>query len=210
MTASAQLGRRERKKADTRAALIDASRKLFEAQGYAHTTVQQISEAADVSERTFFRYFQSKEDLLLPGLASLLDRIAQRFEQSASGGNSLEVLKDSVEAVVVEEFSKGGFMPLPLPGFWPDGLSARVARLYLEWERRLADIVRGRISSTEPGIEDLEIVSGVVARCGVAAMRTTLDIIRSTGATRMPPPELSLRLLRRSFEVAQSLGSLRS
>jgi AcrR family transcriptional regulator len=57
--------RRERKKQRTRDALIHAAMDLFAAKGYERTTVHEITEAADVSERTFFRHFATKEDLVL-------------------------------------------------------------------------------------------------------------------------------------------------
>jgi AcrR family transcriptional regulator len=59
------IGLRERKKARTRAALRDHGLRLFREQGYAATTIEQIAEAAEVSPSTFFRYFPTKEDLVL-------------------------------------------------------------------------------------------------------------------------------------------------
>lgn len=59
------LGLRERKKIKTRHAIRREAFRLFDAHGYAATTVEQIADAAEVSPSTFFRYFPSKESLLL-------------------------------------------------------------------------------------------------------------------------------------------------
>ena len=58
-------GLRERKKAKTRAAIQEAALRLFDRHGYDATTVDQIAELAEVSQSTFFRYFPTKEDVVL-------------------------------------------------------------------------------------------------------------------------------------------------
>ena len=56
---------RERKKAKTRLAIREHAMALFKDQGYDKTTVEQIAAAAEVSPSTFFRYFPSKEEVVL-------------------------------------------------------------------------------------------------------------------------------------------------
>ncbi|WP_445330149.1 TetR/AcrR family transcriptional regulator [Streptomyces spinoverrucosus] len=60
-----QLGLRERKKIRTREAIRSATYRLIDEQGYEATTIEQIADRAEVSPSTVFRYFPTKEDIVL-------------------------------------------------------------------------------------------------------------------------------------------------
>ena len=79
MVSPAESHRRERKKRQTRDALIHAALKLFDAKGYEHTAVREITDAVDVSERTFFRYFANKEDLAVSFARDFSDGLVQEL-----------------------------------------------------------------------------------------------------------------------------------
>ena len=56
---------RARKKRLAQATIEEAALRLFQQQGYEHTSIQDIADAVMMSSRTFFRYFASKEEVLL-------------------------------------------------------------------------------------------------------------------------------------------------
>ncbi|MDG4821351.1 TetR family transcriptional regulator [Asanoa sp. WMMD1127] len=71
MSSAPALGRRDRKKLATRAALAAAALRLVAEHGLENVTVEQISEACDVSSRTFFNYFASKDEAVLADEAEI-------------------------------------------------------------------------------------------------------------------------------------------
>ena len=72
-------GRRDRKKAQTRAALTAAALRLVAERGLEHVTVEEISEAADVSSRTFFNYFACKDEAITDDPALDGSRVVARL-----------------------------------------------------------------------------------------------------------------------------------
>lgn len=82
---------RERKKARTRASLREHALRLFREQGYTATTVEQISAAAEVSPSTFFRYFPTKEDVVLQD--DLDVRMVEAFERQPQELNMIAAIR---------------------------------------------------------------------------------------------------------------------
>jgi AcrR family transcriptional regulator len=82
-TAARTDGLRERKKARTRAAIREHALRLFREHGYHNTTVEQIAEAAEVSPSTFFRYFPTKEDVVLQDDFDIM--ASEAFEAQPAG-----------------------------------------------------------------------------------------------------------------------------
>ncbi|WP_328459337.1 TetR/AcrR family transcriptional regulator [Actinoplanes sp. NBC_00393] len=88
---------RDRKRARTRQALVDAAIELFERDGYEQTTVADIAAAAEIGTRTFFSYFASKEELLFPEsdlrVQATVDAIAARAPEDGPAQVLLRALR---------------------------------------------------------------------------------------------------------------------
>ena len=91
---------RARKKAATEAALQESALSLFAQKGYDATTIEEIVADADVSRRTFFRYFGSKEEVIFKGTSNDFDTFRQLLREQPEG-KDLEALKRAVVQFVL-------------------------------------------------------------------------------------------------------------
>jgi len=103
---------RERKKLATRRQLRRVALELVAERGLANVTVEDIAEAADVSPRTFFNYFPSKEAVLFGGEPDRAAALRDRVARLAPGAPAVEVLRtvmaQDAEAMAAELRSLGG------------------------------------------------------------------------------------------------------
>jgi AcrR family transcriptional regulator len=100
-------GLRERKKQLTRQAILDASERLFEEHGYDGVTVAQIADAANVSVKTLFTYFDSKEDLVFADEDATRDALLGALRDRAPGESALEAFRRYLHQWADEETGEG-------------------------------------------------------------------------------------------------------
>ncbi|MGP3972109.1 TetR/AcrR family transcriptional regulator [Streptomyces sp. 6N223] len=93
-------GLRERKKERTRQALVDAAIKLFGTKGYDETTIAELAEAADISPRTFFAYFASKEEVLFADTPLKVETSATVLAEPRPGERPVELLLRAFRSVM--------------------------------------------------------------------------------------------------------------
>ncbi|WP_298212502.1 TetR family transcriptional regulator [Ferrimicrobium sp.] len=85
----------EERKERTRRMLAEAAAELFVVKGFDHTTVEEIAQAAGISPRTFFRYFATKDEVVMSFLWLKVDKLLGSLAMRPNG----EPLLDSVQVV---------------------------------------------------------------------------------------------------------------
>src|SRR4051795_10295842 len=91
-------GLRERKKQQTREQIADTARRLFVERGFDQVTVAEIAREADVSEKTVFNYFPTKEDLVYWRLSTFEEELLETIRGRAAGESVLEAFGRFVRA----------------------------------------------------------------------------------------------------------------
>ncbi len=184
-------GRREANKQATRTALRQAAEQLFEKQGYEATTVAQITAVAQVGERTFYRYFGSKEDLLAERALAWIDRLREAIRSRPARETSYQAVARAMTALVGDQARNGAAHQT-----WILGAQQPLARLRRveprparRLEQAIADALLARLSAgqAETGLQRssaaAEFEAQLVGRVAVAALRTAVIWQRNhTGA----------------------------
>lgn len=91
---------RERKKLRARRELVETALRLFLEHGFDATTLNDLTDAAEISLRTFFRMFPSKEAVALAAETELWDAYLERFTQQKIDGTVLDALRDALVATI--------------------------------------------------------------------------------------------------------------
>ncbi len=178
-------GLRERKKLATRFALHQAALQLVSEHGLDGVSVDDIAARAEVSPRTFFNYFPSKDDAVIGFDTTRASDLAERFTARPSGETALAALR----AVQVEQATELSAEP---EGLWPLRLRVMAAEPVLiarlhgvlgASERALAEAIAVRTGADA----DADVLPSLLAGVTGVALRTALHRWLSTDFTRSLP-----------------------
>jgi AcrR family transcriptional regulator len=180
-----ELGLRERKKQRTREALINAAQELFCANGFEATTIDQIAGSVEVSSRTFFRYFTSKEDVALALADEQITAVLTAFAAQPADVAVLTAMRTAAVDVMRAFETDTRFHSLQ------DVISANPALLAARIERATARLDEvASLIGTRMGVDPAEDPRPhLVAAVALCAVQTTVVAWRAAGR-RGPESEL--------------------
>lgn len=185
-------GLRERKKRRTRQALIDAAMRLYREEGYDAVTVAAIARQADVAPRTFFGYFESKEDVFLSRgddrLALVIQAIRQRDRRQPILAAVRPVLLQNREPVG----GRGSPMPVLEDLLKQPAVRTRLRERWNRWEDALADAIAENVGA-RPGDPEPRVVAAALS-----------GAIRIAAMTAQEHPRHRREIAERVFELLAS------
>jgi TetR/AcrR family transcriptional regulator, regulator of mycofactocin system len=205
MEQAAPVSRRQRKKDRTRQDLIDAATRLFASQGFDGTTTDDIAEAADVSQRTFFRHFPSKEAVLYGDMDDLLERFRDNLELRPANEPLLASVRESILALAedYEDQRKLRLLQARLAASSPAVSAYSRAVVQQAWERELGEALARRL-----GVDPVEDPRPeIIAAAAMSALRHSIRRwARSRGREELPA--FVAQAFDAVFELAATSGTL--
>lgn len=175
---------RQRTRRAVRAELIDAAQDLFVAQGYEGTTVDQIAAAVGMSRRSFFRYFASKDDLVLGKYDAMADQLADALRARPADESLWSSLRRVFDGVVdyATDTAKAQRMAA-MERIVRDGDALRAS--YLQRldaiQGALVEVARERARAAGHAWDDADPAPAAAVGAAFACMRTANDLAASTG-----------------------------
>jgi AcrR family transcriptional regulator len=144
------IGLRERKKVETRRALEHAALWLSAERGFEAVTIDQIAEAAGVSSRTFFRYFSSKDDVIVRPFVELQAVLGQALAARPADEPVLSALRGAVGELAERlERDRDDLRSRARIMFATTVLVARAQEVRDSWRRLLVEEAARRLGADE-------------------------------------------------------------
>ncbi len=155
-------GRRERKRRQTRERIEAAALALFLERGFDGTTIEDITEAADVSKRSFFDYFPSKEEVVFAWQDSFADELADAVAVQPQDASIAEVIEGALTSLLLTASSYPQRLAIGALIRDTPVLRARDQLKYTKLEKKLTEALRARFGDSEEERLRLRLLSAIV------------------------------------------------
>lgn len=163
---------RARKRAETHVALVEAALELFTAGGFDGATMEDVAAAAGVAPRTAYRYFATKEQLVVGDCEAEIDRWCAAFHAVPAEVPLLEALRRATRVVVEEYFQREGFWDRV---WWltttEPGLAGRSRQATAWLQARAAEAITARLGEDADDPRAQAAAAGAMAALGQALRR---------------------------------------
>jgi len=173
---SNELGRRERKKLTTHRLLRSAALKMSAERGLARVTVEDIAEAADVSVRTFYDHFATKEDAIVGFDASRVDQLREALTDRPLDERPLESLRIVLRELLVES-SEEWPLRMEVIRANPD-LLPRMFSSFAVSEKAMIEVIAARTGTDR----EHDLYPILITAVATGAFRTSISVWRASGA----------------------------
>jgi AcrR family transcriptional regulator len=143
--------RREKRRAETRERIIHHALRLFSERGVMGTTIEDITNAADVGKGTFFNYFPSKEDILTYLCQSQMGKIKEFVSKAIHSTESMDQVLYRLASIITEEFAQCPALArsILVPFFSSDSARQQMAGDLKKDRKMLAGLMTARQKSGE-------------------------------------------------------------
>jgi AcrR family transcriptional regulator len=185
-------GLRERKKQRTHDDLQRIASRLFLERGYEAVTVEEIAAEADVSNRTFYRYFASKEDLVLGDLTELVESVHDSLAARPADEPPLDAIRAVARemAVLLADDAEANRARSRIINATPS-LQHRRTERQPHMEHALVPFIAGRLG-LDP---DTDLLPRLISACTVAAATVAVDLWTSTNGDEPLSDQIDRALL---------------
>jgi len=197
-------GLREASRRTVRTQLAETAEALFIAKGFEETTVDQIAEAMGISQRSFFRYFASKDDVILDNLDRLSDELAAVVAARPAHEPEWDSLRRAFECVA-ERFAdrerrEHGAAVQRIIEESPHLLAAYLRRLD-RIQQRLTEVLLERAAARGPGGASDPVVMRAMVGAAFACLHAAISQVAAGG-----DPERFVPHLDRSMDALRPAG----
>ncbi|ANP51232.1 AcrR family transcriptional regulator [Streptomyces griseochromogenes] len=128
-------------------AILDTAVRLFAEQGYEQTTIAQIAREAGISQRSLFRYFGTKEDLVCGDQEALGLLLKRTVEQQPAEVSVWDALRAGFEVVLTADHTPERVLELSRLIFDTPSLHARYIEKRLRWQAELVPVIQARLGT---------------------------------------------------------------